>query len=63
MGALQGLLRKHAAPAGGYSYRDLGGEVGMEAQCRCGTWFPAYTPECHLAQVLLEAGYRKEEDR
>lgn len=57
---LESLLRQHSAPAYGYSYRHLGGDHGMEAQCRCGIWFPAHLPERHLMQVLTDAGYRKE---
>ena len=55
---LQTLIRDHSAPAYGYPYRSLSASSGMEALCRCGTWFPAYTPERHIAEALLAAGVR-----
>ena len=53
---LEKLLRDHSEPAYGFGYRALGGSRGMEAQCRCGEWFPSHSHAKHVAKALLAAG-------
>ena len=53
---LESLIRDHSEPVYGFGYRALGGSSAVEAQCRCGEWFPSHSHAKHVAKALLEAG-------